>query len=85
MAIMDPVAVALVVVGLPILLVGAELLVRGASRLARAAGISPVVVGLTVVAVGTSAPELAVNVTAVWGGPTSPSATSSDRTSRTSC
>jgi cation:H+ antiporter len=68
MAIMDPVAVALVVVGLPILLVGAELLVRGASRLARAAGISPVVVGLTVVAFGTSAPELAVNVTAVWGG-----------------
>lgn len=65
---MDAWALVLLVVGLPILLVGAELLVRGASRLARAAGISPVVVGLTVVAFGTSAPELAVNVTAVWAG-----------------
>ncbi len=65
---MDPMSVALVVVGLPVLLVGAELLVRGASRLARAVGISPVVVGLTVVAFGTSAPELAVNITAVYAG-----------------
>lgn len=65
---MDPWALTLVVVGLPVLLVGAELLVRGASRLARAAGISPVIIGLTIVAFGTSAPELAVNVTAVYAG-----------------
>ena len=39
---------------------------RGAAALARRLGISPLVVGLTVVAFGTSAPELAVNLTAVF-------------------
>lgn len=65
---MDLVPVALVAIGIPALVAGAELLVRGASRLAAAAGISPVVIGLTVVAFGTSAPELAVNVNAVFAG-----------------
>ena len=41
---------------------------RGAAALARHLGISPLVVGLTVVAFGTSAPELAVNVTAALRG-----------------
>lgn len=50
--------------GLFVLLGGGEGLVRGASGLARAAGVPPLVVGLTVVAFGTSAPELAINLTA---------------------
>lgn len=56
------------VVGLALLLGGGEMLVRGASALARELGVSPLVVGLTVVAFGTSAPELAVNVSAAWRG-----------------
>ncbi len=52
--------------GLAILVFGADWLVKGASRLALAAGIAPLVVGLTVVAFGTSAPELAVSVTAAY-------------------
>lgn len=56
------------VAGLVVLVLGAEVLVRGASRLAIRLGISPVVVGLTVVAFGTSSPELAVSLSAAWGG-----------------
>jgi len=55
-------------VGIVILVSGGELLVKGAAALARGMGISSLVVGLTVVAFGTSAPELAVNVTAALGG-----------------
>ncbi|HRD98715.1 MAG TPA: calcium/sodium antiporter, partial [Rubrivivax sp.] len=54
--------------GLVALVVGADLLVRGASRLALSFGISPLVVGLTIVAFGTSAPEMAVSVSAVLDG-----------------
>lgn len=54
--------------GLVVLVGGAEVLVRGASRLASALGISPLVIGLTVVAFGTSAPEIAVSVTAALRG-----------------
>jgi len=54
--------------GLALLLGGGEMLVRGASGLAREFGVPPLVIGLTVVAFGTSAPELAVNVTAAWHG-----------------
>lgn len=61
-------AIGLIVLGLIALCVGGELLVRGASRLAALAGISPLIVGLTVVAFGTSAPELAVSVSASLGG-----------------
>ncbi len=43
-------------------------MVRGAAALAARLGVSPLAIGLTVVAFGTSAPELAVNVTAAWGG-----------------
>jgi cation:H+ antiporter len=52
------------VVGLFLLLGGGEAVVRGASAVARKLGISPLAIGLTVVAFGTSAPELAVNLTA---------------------
>ncbi len=54
--------------GLVLLLGGGDLMVRGASSLARRLGVSPLAIGLTVVAFGTSAPELAVNVTAAWQG-----------------
>jgi cation:H+ antiporter len=47
-----------------LLLGGGEAVVRGAAALARVFGISPLAIGLTIVAFGTSAPELAVNVTA---------------------
>jgi cation:H+ antiporter len=52
--------------GLTLLGGGGESLVRGASGLARSLGVPPLAIGLTVVALGTSAPELAVNVTAAW-------------------
>jgi cation:H+ antiporter len=54
--------------GLLLLVGGAELFVRSASRVAAWLGIPPVVVGLTVVAFGTSAPELAVTVSAALDG-----------------
>ena len=54
--------------GLVVLVVGAELLLRGSTRIAAMLGIKPILIGLTVVAVGTSAPELAVGVTAVLEG-----------------
>ena len=54
--------------GVVLLIAGAESLVRGASRLAAAVGISPLTVGLTVVAYGTSAPELAVSLSAALKG-----------------
>lgn len=56
------------VVGIVCLVGGAELLVRGAATIASKLGIAPVVIGLTVVAFGTSAPELAVSVSAALGG-----------------
>lgn len=56
------------VVGLVCLVGGAELLVRGAASVASRFGIPPVIIGLTVVAFGTSAPELAVSVSAGFSG-----------------
>lgn len=56
--------------GLILLVGGASALVRGASKLALSFGISPLVVGLTIVAFGTSAPEVAVSVSAVLDGTT---------------
>jgi cation:H+ antiporter len=49
---------------------GADGFVKAASALALRSGISPVIIGLTVVAFGTSAPELAVNITAALRGST---------------
>ncbi|MFP5577172.1 MAG: calcium/sodium antiporter [Acidimicrobiia bacterium] len=54
--------------GLACLVAGAELLVRGAASIATRFGIAPIVIGLTVVAFGTSAPELAVSVSAGFAG-----------------
>jgi cation:H+ antiporter len=54
--------------GLVVIIVGAELLLRGASRIAAMLGVKPILIGLTVVAIGTSAPELAVGITAVSEG-----------------
>ncbi|MDP6539859.1 MAG: calcium/sodium antiporter [Planctomycetota bacterium] len=57
-----------VMFGLALLLGGGDVMVRGASALARRLGVSPLAIGLTVVAFGTSAPELAVNMTAALRG-----------------
>lgn len=57
-------------VGLVMLVVGAELLVRGGGQLALALRVPALVVGLTIVAFGTSAPELAVSVSAALEGST---------------
>lgn len=59
---------AVFILGLIILIVGAEALIRGAVHLAKSLGVSPFMIGLTLVAFGTSAPELVVNVSAVWQG-----------------
>jgi cation:H+ antiporter len=55
-------------VGLCLLVLGGWAVVEGGSRLARLLGVSELTIGLTVVAFGTSAPELAVNVTAALAG-----------------
>ncbi len=60
----------LLVIGLMLLLGGGEAVVRGAASLARTMGISNLAIGLLVVAFGTSAPELAVNVTAAFSNET---------------
>lgn len=54
--------------GLVMLVLGADSFVRGASGLALHFGISAFVVGLVLVGFGTSAPELAVNLTAAFHG-----------------
>ncbi len=56
------------IAGMLLLLGGGEAVVRGAAAVARKLGVSPLAIGLTVVAFGTSAPELAVNVTAAFAG-----------------
>jgi len=54
--------------GVALLYVGGEALVGGAARLALRTGLPPLAVGLTVVAFGTSSPELAVSVQSALGG-----------------
>lgn len=56
--------------GLVILSMGAEAFIRGAVRVAERLGLSRIVIGLTLVAFGTSAPELAVNLSAALKGST---------------
>ncbi len=65
---MTALTIVALVVGIACLVGGAELLVKGAATIASKFGIAPVVIGLTVVAFGTSAPELAVSVSAAFGG-----------------
>lgn len=59
---------AMVVLGGLVLFFGAEWLVEGAAGVAGRFGIKKIVIGLTVVAYGTSAPELAVSISANIGG-----------------
>jgi cation:H+ antiporter len=51
-----------------VLYLGAEWLVKGAAGLARSFGLKEIIIGLTVIAYGTSAPELAVSVSANLDG-----------------
>jgi cation:H+ antiporter len=57
--------VLILAVGLGITTLGAESFVAGACRLARALRVPPILIGLTVVSLGTSAPEMAVALSAV--------------------
>ena len=56
--------------GFYLLIKGADILVEGASSLAKRLKVSDLVIGLTIVAFGTSAPELAVNLSASYKGQT---------------
>ncbi|MEL7369569.1 MAG: calcium/sodium antiporter [Myxococcota bacterium] len=58
------------IVGFVGVTIGADVFVSGASGIAKRAGVSPLLIGLTIVALGTSAPEVAVNVTAAFRGQT---------------
>ncbi len=60
----------LLILGFSAVIKGADLFVEGASDIAKRLGVSELVIGLTIVAFGTSAPELAVNVLAAFGGST---------------
>lgn len=62
------ISILLLVVGFVLLVWGADQFVAGASAAARKIGVPPLVIGLTIVAFGTSAPELAVSVTAALKG-----------------
>ncbi|MFI3206521.1 MAG: calcium/sodium antiporter [Clostridia bacterium] len=54
----------ILIVGFVLLVFGADKFVEGASALAKKLGVPPIIVGLTIVAFGTSAPELAVSISA---------------------
>ncbi len=56
------------VLGFALLVWGADKFVAGAAAFAQKLGVSPLLIGLTIVAFGTSAPELAVSVTAALKG-----------------
>ncbi|HET6516844.1 MAG TPA: calcium/sodium antiporter [Nitrosopumilaceae archaeon] len=58
----------LVSIGLAVLYFGANWFVDGSVTIAKKLRISQIVIGLTIVAFGTSAPELAVNVSAALNG-----------------
>lgn len=62
------VSVVCILAGFVLLVKGADWFVSSASGIARRLGVSPLVIGLTIVAFGTSAPELAVSVTAALRG-----------------
>lgn len=58
----------LLIVGFVFLIKGADWFVAGSSSIARLLRVPSVIIGLTIVAFGTSAPELAVSVTAAVNG-----------------
>lgn len=61
-------SIILILAGFLCLVKGADWFVDGASGLAKKWGVSALVIGLTIVAFGTSAPELAVSMTAALEG-----------------
>lgn len=62
------IAIVSLVVGFILLVKGADYFVEGASSIAKGLHIPAIVIGLTVVAFGTSAPELAVSISAAMKG-----------------
>lgn len=58
----------MLIVGFFFLVKGADLFVDGSSSIAKRFGIPSVIIGLTIVAIGTSAPEIAVSITAAIEG-----------------
>lgn len=62
------IAVLSLVVGFTLLVKGADYFVEGASSIAKQLHIPAIVIGLTIVAFGTSAPELAVSISAAFKG-----------------
>ncbi len=60
--------VLLLVVGFVLLVKGADFFVEGSSAVAKRFKVPSIIIGLTIVAMGTSAPELAVSITAGMAG-----------------
>ncbi len=60
--------VVLLLVGFVLLIKGADYFVEGASYVAKALKVPTIIVGLTIVSIGTSAPELAVSISAAAKG-----------------
>lgn len=58
----------ILVAGFLFLIKGADYFVEGASNIAKKLHVSPLIIGLTIVSFGTSAPELAVSITASLQG-----------------
>ena len=56
------------VIGFTLLIKGADLFVEGSSSVAKRLHVPSIIIGLTIVAMGTSAPELAVSVSAGISG-----------------
>ena len=65
---MIAVYIILLIVGFAALIKGADWFVDGSSNIARLLKVPGVIVGLTIVAMGTSAPELAVSISAALAG-----------------
>lgn len=61
-------SIVMLVGGFFLLISGADYFVEGSSSLAKKMKIPPLIVGLTIVAMGTSAPELAVSISAAISG-----------------
>ncbi len=61
-------SILLLLVGFVVLVKGADIFVDGSSNIATALKVPSIIIGLTIVAFGTSAPELAVSVTASISG-----------------
>lgn len=62
--------IVLLVVGFVLLIKGADIFVGGASKTAEIFRVPKILIGLTIVAFGTSAPELAVSISALASGST---------------